>query len=95
LIFKVDETLTLAYIHVFGAFFQVATALIVVFSLGISYRFSERSLATASEVFTTTYDNTGFSNLGYTCLIGLLSAFYCFTGYEAAGHMSEETKNGI
>jgi amino acid transporter len=72
----------------------VATALAVVFSLAFSCPFSETRLATASEVFTTTFDNTGFNNMGYTCLIGLLSAFYCFTGYEAAGHMSEETKNG-
>jgi amino acid transporter len=72
----------------------VATALAVVFSLAFSCPFSGRSLATAREVFTTVFDTTGFNNMGYTFLIGLLSAFYCFTGYEAAGHMSEETKNG-
>lgn len=39
----------------------------------------------------TYYNGTGFENNYYVVLIGLLTAMYSFTGYEAAGHMAEET----
>ena len=46
-------------------------------------------------VWTTSYNSTGIDekNFGYVCLIGLLSALFAFSGYEAAGHMAEETTN--
>ena len=41
------------------------------------------------------FDNTGLegTNKCYIYLIGLLNGCYGFSGYEAGGHMSEETKN--
>jgi amino acid transporter len=68
-------------IFVFGAFFQVATTIIILFSLAIACPMM-RPQASAEEVFFGTYNGTGFENFGYVSLIGLLSAFYCFTGYE-------------
>jgi amino acid transporter len=40
-------------------------------------------------------DDTGLNNtnIPYVCLIGLLTSCYGFSGYEAGGHMAEETKN--
>ena len=48
------------------------------------------TMATTNEVFFTFYNQTGFDNVGYVVLIGMLTTLYSFTGYEAAGHMSEE-----
>jgi amino acid transporter len=33
------------------------------------------------------------SNWGYIMLVGLLNACYGFSGYEAGGHLAEETTN--
>ncbi|KAJ3272752.1 hypothetical protein HDV01_005280 [Terramyces sp. JEL0728] len=52
---------------------------------------SSISQASWGEMFTKTYNGTGIDSFGYVVLIGTLSAFYSFTGYEAAGHLSEET----
>jgi amino acid permease (GABA permease) len=45
----------------------------------------------ASTVFTSTVNNTGWSSIIYVSLIGLLLAQYTFTGYDASAHMTEET----
>jgi amino acid transporter len=45
-----------------------------------------------SWVFTSTANETGFSNPLYAFLIGLLLAQYTFTGYDASAHIAEETK---
>jgi amino acid transporter len=46
-------------------------------------------------VFTKTINNSGFSHqwLWFGLLLGLLQAQYTYTGYDAAAHMSEETRN--
>jgi amino acid permease (GABA permease) len=45
----------------------------------------------ASYVFTTFVNNTGWSSAFYVGLLGLLLAQYTFTGYDASAHMTEET----
>ncbi len=45
----------------------------------------------ASYVFTTFVNNTGWSSPIYVALVGLLLAQYTFTGYDASAHMTEET----
>ncbi len=45
----------------------------------------------ASFVFKTIVNNTGFHSTFYVVLIGLLLAQYTFTGYDASAHMTEET----
>lgn len=49
--------------------------------------------ASASFVFTTFVNNTGFGIPIYVFLIGLLNAQYTLTGYDASAHMTEETHN--
>ena len=38
-------------------------------------------------------NETGMTSPVYVSLIGLVLSAYCFSGYEAGAHMSEETKN--
>ncbi|CAF3970296.1 unnamed protein product, partial [Rotaria sp. Silwood1] len=47
---------------------------------------------TASFVFTKFENYTDWSSIGYVVLIGLLQAQYCLSGYDAAAHMTEETR---
>jgi amino acid permease (GABA permease) len=49
--------------------------------------------ASASYVFTSTFNGTGWHSLFYVLLLGLLLAQYTFTGYDASAHMTEETHN--
>jgi amino acid transporter len=81
-----------AYFHSFGAYFQIVCTLVILFSLWSTCKNSGNQ-ATISEVFFGTYNGTGFSNYPYVVLIGTLSALYSLVGYEAAGHMAEETVN--
>ena len=48
--------------------------------------------ASASYVFTSTFNGTGWSSTFYVLLLGLLLAQYTFTGYDASAHMTEETR---
>jgi amino acid permease (GABA permease) len=45
----------------------------------------------ASFVFTSTFNATGWHSMFYVLLLGLLLAQYTFTGYDASAHMTEET----
>ena len=47
----------------------------------------------ASFVFTSTFNTTGWHSIFYVLLLGLLLAQYTFTGYDASAHMTEETHN--
>src|SRR6202043_606796 len=47
--------------------------------------------ASASYVFTSIVNNTGWHSTFYVLLLGLLLAQYTFTGYDASAHMTEET----
>ena len=47
--------------------------------------------ASASYVFTSTVNNTGWHSTFYVLPLGLLLAQYTFTGYDASAHMTEET----
>jgi amino acid permease (GABA permease) len=49
--------------------------------------------ASASYVFASTFNNTGWHSTFYVLLLGLLLAQYTFTGYDASAHMTEETHN--
>jgi len=49
--------------------------------------------ASASYVFTSTFNTTGWHSTFYVLLLGLLLAQYTFTGYDASAHMTEETHN--
>ncbi|KAJ3094450.1 hypothetical protein HK100_006135 [Physocladia obscura] len=47
---------------------------------------------TASYVFTDYENNTGIDSNAWVVLVGLLTAQFTFTGYDASAHMTEETK---
>src|ERR1700737_4335999 len=47
--------------------------------------------ASASYVFSSTFNGTGWHSTFYVLLLGLLLAQYTFTGYDASAHMTEET----
>ncbi|KAG0289423.1 hypothetical protein BGZ98_003829 [Dissophora globulifera] len=49
--------------------------------------------ASASFVFTSFVNNTGWSSSVYVVLLGLLQSQFTMTGYDASAHMTEETKN--
>ncbi|KAJ3283244.1 hypothetical protein HDU79_009251 [Rhizoclosmatium sp. JEL0117] len=48
---------------------------------------------TASFVFTDFENGTGIDSQIWVVLVGLLTAQFTFTGYDASAHMTEETKN--
>jgi len=52
-----------------------------------------QNFQSADWVFTEFRNDTGWSNDSYVFLIGMLLAQWCFTGFDASAHMSEETKN--
>eukprot|EP01038_Epipyxis_sp_PR26KG_P014579 gene14579-19579_t len=50
-----------------------------------------KSLNTGEFVFTSYYNDTGFSSQSYVIAIGLLTGLFAFSGFEASAHMAEET----
>jgi len=83
-IFRIDLQ---GWINAAGAVLQVfGSFLIVILALALS-----SSKTSPSFVFTSTYNGTGFSSLGYVSLIGLVPPLYCYGGFEAAAHLAEET----
>jgi amino acid transporter len=48
--------------------------------------------ATGTEVFTAYYNGTGFTSKSFACAIGISAACFAFSGYEASGHIAEETR---
>ncbi len=48
--------------------------------------------ATAHDVFTSTYNGTGFS-FGYVCCISILSTLFSFSGYEGMNKEAIQNNN--
>ncbi|CAF4705587.1 unnamed protein product [Rotaria sp. Silwood1] len=71
-----------------AAVFQIGSTISIVIVLLVV----APTRATAHEVFTSTYNSTGFP-FAYVCLIGILSTLFSFSGYEAGAHLSEETRH--
>ncbi|CAF2837244.1 unnamed protein product [Rotaria sp. Silwood2] len=65
------------WINNVAAFFQISSAI----SIAIVLLVMAPRRATAEDVFTLTYNGTGFS-FGYVCCIGILSTVFSFSGYE-------------
>jgi amino acid permease (GABA permease) len=82
--FGVNLVSKLANISVWWHLLGVAT-IVVVLVVAPSHHSS------ASFVFTHFVNNTGFGVPIYVFLIGLLTAQYTLTGYDASAHMTEET----
>jgi len=75
--------------NVFSAFWMMISSLgivVVVLAMAPTHQ-------SASFVFTKFNNDTGIDNQIYVCFIGLLTALFSFSGYEAGAHMAGETKN--
>jgi amino acid permease (GABA permease) len=71
-----------------SAWWHVAGVLIIV---GVLWILPERHQS-VSWTLTGFHNETGWTNLPYVFLMGLLMAQYTFTGYDASAHVSEETR---
>ncbi|CAF4847589.1 unnamed protein product [Rotaria sp. Silwood1] len=76
------------WLNNFAVIFQLGSAVTIVTVLLAMA--PER--ATAHNVFTSTYNGTGFP-FPYVCFIGILSTLFSFSGYEAGAHLAEETRD--
>jgi amino acid transporter len=65
------------WINNIAAFFQISSTIVI--SIVLLTMAPQR--ATAKDVFTSTYNGTGFS-FAYVCCIGILSTAFSFSGYE-------------
>ncbi|UJR27558.1 hypothetical protein I4U23_008840 [Adineta vaga] len=81
---RVDQN---GWLNNIAALVQVASSIIVILVL---YTASGQR-ATVHDVFTSTYNETGFPFI-YVCCISLLSTLFSFSGYEGGAHMAEETR---
>eukprot|EP01124_Arcella_intermedia_P010886 TRINITY_DN17390_c0_g1_i1.p1 TRINITY_DN17390_c0_g1~~TRINITY_DN17390_c0_g1_i1.p1 ORF type:complete len:550 (+),score=49.13 TRINITY_DN17390_c0_g1_i1:40-1689(+) len=87
-LFRVDQQ---AWVNMFAAVYQMICTIVIILVVLIAS--PDRS--NAQFVFTKWNDGTGLegSNDGYVLLLGLLTTLFTFCGYEAGGHMAEETVN--
>ena len=92
------------WINNFALIFQILLTVSIIIVLLVM----APQLATARNVFTSTYNGTGFP-FPYVCVIGIMPALFSLTGYEgnilefelsilstslpASAHMAEETQN--
>jgi len=77
------------YISTFAAIYQVLSSIIMVIVVLAGTPLAER--ATGEWVFTYFNNETGWEVNGYVVVIGLLNTLFSFSGYEAGGHIAEET----
>jgi len=71
-------------------FFNLATTLAVIIAVPAAGR---GHLAPSSFVWGSIIDGSGWNKKGFAFLLGLLSVQWVMTDYDAAAHISEETKN--
>lgn len=78
--FDVDSV---GWVNNIAAFVQVATVVILI--IGLLARSS--TLNSSEFVFTYYYNSSGWSSPSYVASVGLLTAMFSFSGYEASAHM--------
>ena len=76
------------YINNFATVFQILSCVVIVIALLAS----SNEHASAKFVFSTFNSDIGIENNGYVTLVGLLTTLFTFVGYEAGGHVAEETR---
>ncbi|KAG5517251.1 hypothetical protein RHGRI_037867 [Rhododendron griersonianum] len=81
----------IAYLNIISIWWQVVGGLVVIIMLPlVAY-----PVQPASYVFThfeTAPENTGISSKPYAVIMSVLLSNYCLYGYDAAAHLTEETK---
>lgn len=80
---------SVGFINNLAAIVQVST--VVIIFIGLFAKAGPNHLNTGDFVFTYYYNSTGWSSPSYVASIGLLTALFSFSGYEASAHMAEET----
>lgn len=82
--FDVDSV---GWVNNVAAFVQVTTVVILIVGLLTV----SKELNTSEFVFTYYYNSSGWKSASYVSSVGLLTAMFSFSGYEASAHMAEET----
>ncbi|KAJ3218767.1 hypothetical protein HK099_004932 [Clydaea vesicula] len=90
---RIDKT---GWFNNFATFYQIFTMFFIIITLFVTCSTSGIPLATPNQMVFTYYNGTGLEGDGfavtlYVTLLGTLTTLYSFTGYEAAGHLAEET----
>lgn len=83
--------------RLYSAIFRISMALMIIdfllvviwLPIGVSKTYGFRS---AKDVFTMTYNGTG-APAGWNWILSFLFTAGCMTGFDASGHIAEETKN--
>ncbi|KAF2110456.1 amino acid permease [Lophiotrema nucula] len=84
--------------HVLGqisnvfAWLGTLTFFVILIALPIYCR-NNNQHTTAKEIFTSSYNQTGWSNSGLVFLLTFLVPCWCISGYDSTAHLSEETEN--
>ena len=68
--------------------FQVVT----IITLAVVVLLMAPRLNTSTYVFTSYYNDTGFSQIGYVVVLSFLFPLFGFVGYDGPAHLAEETK---
>eukprot|EP00347_Sterkiella_histriomuscorum_P009672 403340314 len=72
-----------------SALYQLISTIFVVFVIFLV----SPKLSSSEFVFTKFNNDTGFSNVYFVSVLGLLMSMYGFSGYEGGAHLAEETTN--
>ncbi len=76
------------WLNNFAAVYQVLSSFIIVIVV-----LSAGAKSDGAFVFGSYNNEIGLEgNVGYVCLVGLLTTLFTFSGYEAGGHIAEETQ---
>jgi amino acid transporter len=78
----------LGWLNNLAAFIQMASTI----AISVTIIALAKIRASAYDVFVSTNNSTGFS-FAYVCCIGILPTLFSFSGYESAGHLTEETRD--
>eukprot|EP01041_Mallomonas_annulata_P013242 gene13242-28030_t len=81
---RIDQ---LGWINTLAAIIHCGSTVLIIITLLLL----TPQLSTSSFVFTSYYNETGFTNRPYIYSIGLLAALWSFSGYEASAHLAQET----
>lgn len=86
--FRIDQV---GVINNMAALLHCGGIIVIILSLAIM----TPSRNDASVVLTEFYNGTGWENKSFVVCIGLTSALFAFTGYDASAQMAEETDNSV
>lgn len=81
---RIDQ---IGWINDLAAYVQISSLLLIILALLIV----PKELNSTHNVFFEWRNETGFDSTAYVVSIGMLLSLYSFIGYEASGHMAEET----